>query len=139
MKIVLDTNILISGIFWRGVPNRILQYWESEYYEIAVSPEILNEYVRVIAEIGKNKSELVKKWIDYISIKSYVVEIVTPLKLSRDPDDNKFLECAVSADADYVVSGDDDLLILKKVEGIPIIKASSFIRILTKKQPSPKQ
>ena len=58
MKIVLDTNVLVSGIFWGGIPFRILEHWISDDIEIIATPDILNEYVRVISFVGKKQAEL---------------------------------------------------------------------------------
>ena len=58
MKIVLDTNVLVSGIFFGGIPFRILEHWISDDLEIIATPDILNEYVRVISFVGKKQSAL---------------------------------------------------------------------------------
>ena len=127
MNIVLDTNVLISGIFWGGPPFRILEHWISDDIEIIVTPDILNEYVRVIECVGKKQPELMSRWINLITIHSKNVEKQTALTVCRNPDDDKFLECAVSGKAACIVSGDDDLLALKSIHAIPILKPSVFI------------
>ena len=127
MKIVLDTNVLVSGIFWGGTPFRILEHWMSDDIEIIATPDILNEYVRVISFVGKKQAELRTQWIDLLTTNMTIIEKQISLAISRDPDDDKFLECAVSGDVDFIVSGDDDLLTLKSIHAIPIIKPSDFI------------
>ncbi len=127
MKIVLDTNVLVSGIFWGGTPFRILQHWISDDIEIVATPDILDEYVRVISSVGKKQADLMTQWIDLITTNTAIIEKQISLSISRDPDDDKFLECAVSGDVDFIVSGDDDLLTLKSIHAIPIIKPSEFI------------
>lgn len=127
MKIVLDTNVLVSGIFWGGTPFRILEQWISDDMEIIATPDILNEYVRFISALGKKQAELMTQWIDLITANMTIIEKRISLSISRDPDDNKFLECAVSGDVDCIVSGDDDLLTLKAIHAIPIIKPSELI------------
>ena len=127
MKIVLDTNVLVSGIFWGGVPFKILEHWILNDFEIVVTPDILNEYVRVISTVGKKRSDIMSDWIDLITIKTVIIEKQIEIALSRDKDDDKFLECAISGGVDFIVSGDDDLLILKSIHSIPILKPSEFL------------
>ena len=127
MKIVVDTNVIVSGIFWGGIPFKILEHWMSDDIELITSSPVLNEYVRVISDVGHNRPEFSKNWVDLISTSTTVVDVQLSLILSRDPDDNKFLECAVSGNADCIVTGDDDLLVLGMVHGIPILRPSEFL------------
>jgi putative PIN family toxin of toxin-antitoxin system len=91
------------------------------------TPDLLEEYLRVIAKVGKYEPELVEHWTGFLLQHLTLVEKTITLKDCRDPHDNKFLECAVSAGADCVVSGDDDLLVLGRVCGIPILGVSKFL------------
>jgi len=127
--VVVDTNVLISGIFWGGSPNKLLEKWANDDFSIISSSPILDEYIRVIKQIGQKRPNLVKNWIDFISINSTVVDVKISIDICRDHDDNKFLECALSADVDYIVSGDKDLLILKQIEKIPIVTATQFLKV----------
>jgi putative PIN family toxin of toxin-antitoxin system len=131
MKIVVDTNVMVSGVFWGGNPFKILEHWIRGNITILVSTPILDEYVRVISSIGYKRPELSKNWIDLISTNTTIVDVRISLALSRDPDDNKFLECAISGNADCIVSGDDDLLVLKKIHGIPIITPKGVLEKFT--------
>lgn len=64
VKIVLDTNVLVSGIFWSGVPFKILEYWMQNKFELVISREILNEYQRSLIKISKGKNDsLVDHWM----------------------------------------------------------------------------
>ncbi len=68
MRVVLDTNILVSGIFWGGIPNKILESWVSEKFELLLSEDILNEYERVLFKISKGKKDqLVNHWLLFIA------------------------------------------------------------------------
>jgi putative PIN family toxin of toxin-antitoxin system len=127
VRIVLDTNVLVSGIFWGGAPFRILEHWISGELDLLVAPDILDEYVRVINSLGKKQPGLAAQWIDIITACPLIIKKRVSLSLSRDPDDDKFLECAVAGMADCIVSGDDDLLTLKHVHTIPILKPAAFI------------
>lgn len=130
MKVVLDTNILISGIFWGGKPRLVLEYWRDGRFHLLTTTDILEEYLRVLIKIGHRDEDLVADWTDYITCNSLMVLKTRRLNACRDSDDNKFLECALSADADCIVSGDDDLLVLNGIQGIPIIKPSRFLASL---------
>lgn len=131
MRVVLDTNILVSGIFWGGIPNKILEEWVSEKFELLLSEDILKEYERVLFKISKGKKDqLVNQWLLFIAENSLIVNVKNRFKLSVDPDDDKFIECAVAGNAKYIVSGDSHLLDLKNVMNIEILLASEFINIL---------
>lgn len=127
MRIVLDTNVLVSGIFWGGAPLKILDHWVSGDLDIVIMPEILDEYVRVINELACKKPALVERWVALLTRYPITIKKRVSISLSRDPDDDKFLECAVSGNVDCIVSGDDDLLALKHIHTIPILKPSAFI------------
>jgi len=129
MKIVLDTNVLVSGIFWGGVPEKILELAISGEVEIYATEEILNEYFRIIEKIGKKDKDLCSQWKMLLI---QIVKIVQPtkkIKICRDPKDDMFLECAVSSKSKYIVSGDDDLLSLKEVNEIQIITAKKYLEM----------
>ena len=129
MKIVLDTNVLVSGIFWGGVPEKILELAINGEVEIYATEEILNEYFRIIEKIGKKDKDLCSQWKMLLI---QIVKIVQPtkkIKICRDPKDDMFLECAVSSKSKYIVSGDDDLLSLKEVNEIQIITAKKYLEM----------
>lgn len=94
MKIVVDTNVLISGVFFGGLPRKILTF-------------IVNQKIIACAT-------------------TEIIDPITHIEICRDPDDNKFLECAKDSHAIYIVSGDKDLLIIKEYENIQIVTAKDF-------------
>ena len=129
MKIVLDTNVLVSGIFWGGVPEKILELAISGDVEIYATEEILNEYFRIIEKIGKKDKDLCSQWKMLLIQIVKIVEPIKKIKICRDPKDDMFLECAVSSKSKYIVSGDDDLLSLKEVNEIQIITAKKYLEM----------
>jgi len=129
MKIVLDTNVLVSGIFWGGVPEKILELAMSGEVEIYATEEILNEYFRIIERIGKKDKDLCSQWKMLLIQIVKIVEPVKRMKLCRDPKDDMFLECAVSSGSEYIVSGDDDLLSLKMVDDVRIVTAKRYLEM----------
>lgn len=128
MKIVIDTNVLVSGIFWHGSPSHILECWiEKQAFSVIASPIILDEYIRVIGEFTHKNMLLNKNWIDFLPSALSLIEPTFKTNVCRDPNDNMFLDVAVSSDANFIVSGDKDLLSMKKFHNIPILDAKSFI------------
>jgi len=131
VRIVLDTNVLISGIFWSGTPFKILEYWISDKYQVLTTQPILEEYSNILNRVSKGKKDsLVNAWMLFIVENGIVVNVRKKFKLSADPDDDKFIDCAVSGSADFIVSGDDHLLDLKSVLNVKIIKPNSFFQFL---------
>lgn len=131
MKIVLDTNVLISGVFWGGKPYQIIQLWLSHEIELFATKKILKEYFNILDRTDKSR-ELAKEWQNYILENIYIIEEKTSIKLSRDPHDDKFLNCAIAANASYIISGDNDLLELKEVDKTIIVTPSAFIKVYEK-------
>jgi len=124
---------LISGIFWKGSPHKVLQAWIDEKFELVVSEEILMEYSRILKEFEKKRSDyenLAKSWILFIAQYATFINVKKKVKVCRDPDDDMFLSCAVSANAKFIVSGDKDLLDLKEYLNVKIMDASSFLKEL---------
>jgi putative PIN family toxin of toxin-antitoxin system len=127
MKIIVDTNVLISGVFFGGHPRRILSAIVNNQLTAFATTEIVDEYEEIVQEMIERKQGHINKSILAPLIKALkIIEPVTHVKLSRDPDDDKFLGCAKDAHALYIVSGDKDLLVLKQFENIQIITAKEF-------------
>ena len=131
MRIVLDTNVLISGIFWNGTPSKILEWWINDKYQVLITQPILEEYINVLNRVSKGKKDsLVNAWMLFIVENGIVVNVRKKFKLSADPDDDKFIDCAVSGSADFIVSGDEHLLDLKSVLNVNILKPNGFLELL---------
>ncbi len=135
MKVVLDTNVLASGIFWGGVPFKIIKLWQEEKIELFVSSQILDEYLRTIQKLTQklNRNDLYEDWISLISAKTTLISIKKSFHVCRDPHDNKFIDCAIASKAKYIITGDNDLLVLQKIMNVQIVKPISFLSIFSKK------
>jgi putative PIN family toxin of toxin-antitoxin system len=134
IKIVIDTNIYISAIFWGGKPREIVDLGRDEKILIFTSSEIENE----IAEKLRTKFRLDEDEIKNILLDFSIFTIPTEVSMnvdavSEDPEDNKFIECALTCNADYLVSGDRHLLKIKEYAGIKILRASEFLSTISKK------
>jgi len=130
LKIILDTNVFISGIFWSGPPHQILKAWQQRKIHLVVSKEILNEYDRVSKALSEKYPAIdLSPFIELLIIHA---EVYVPVKLkepvSRDPDDDKFIACALSAKVKIIVSGDQDLLTVSGYQGINIMNPGSFVK-----------
>jgi putative PIN family toxin of toxin-antitoxin system len=130
MRAVIDTNVLVSGIFWRGKPFQILELWVNGTLEVVASTEILDEYARVLREIGKRhgNTELAESWTGFIFQNVVLAEAKPQFKGCRDPFDNKFIDCAITSNAKFIISGDDDLLSLEQVGNILILDCEQALR-----------
>lgn len=130
MRVVLDTNVLVSGILWRGAPHQILQAWADSQIELLCSISILSEYRRVLEDLGRDLPDFdLEAWMRFVF--EHALFINPPISLSvikEDPSDNRFLECAVSGKADAIVSGDRHLKSLRLFEGVPIVSPREFLR-----------
>lgn len=127
MRIVVDTNVLISGVFFGGFPRKILSAVVHNEITACASSEIVDEYEEIIQEMINRKQGHINRMILAPLIKSLeIIEPVTHIEICRDPDDNKFLECAKDSHALYIVSGDKDLLVIEKYENIQIVTAKEF-------------
>ena len=129
MKIVLDTNVFVSSVFFGGPPHKILEAWRDGKIQLLLSPAILEEYQRVLRELAVRFPEIkVEALIDFIIVHS---EIILPPSLppviQADPSDDKFLECAVAGEATCIVTGDKHLLKLLTFRRIPILKPRQFV------------
>lgn len=130
MKVVLDTNVLMSGIFFTGSPHRVLTAWRDGAIELVVSEEILEEYRRT-GEAMARQFPLVEPapWMDLIAAQATVVNAPPlPARVCTDPDDDKFLACARAASARVVCSGDKAL---RKATGYMGIKVLTPKELLT--------
>lgn len=129
LKIVMDTNVFVSGVFFSGPPYQILKAWQSGEFELVVSQDILNEYRRVgeiLAEEHPN--------VDLNPFLNFVIEhakVYKPTRLKEpvceDPDDDKFLACALASGSRVIVSGDKHLLKVSGYEGIEVLKPREFV------------
>ena len=130
IKVVLDTNILISALFWRGKPYEILKNGIEGKYILIASVEILEELIdRLRNKFGFLDMELLM-YIDILLSHFHVVQKITTVTICRDPRDNKILETALDGNAQFIVTGDPDLLVLKQFQGIRILDPRGFLELL---------
>ena len=136
LKLVLDTNTIVSAFFWEGDEAELFRKIEQGKAKLYITNEILKEVEEVIKrpkfnevmnKAGLTPDQIIQK---IVSLSHLVIAPKLSIKVCRDEKDNKFLECAESAKADYLVSGDEDLLSLKEYEGIPIVRTWRILQLL---------
>ncbi len=120
-KLVVDTNVFVSGLLFGGKPGRILEFINQELVTLVTSPEIEAEMLRKLEKfgVGDNVLDGITALFEYGSER--VIPVVK-LKISRDLKDNIFLEAAAEAGADFLVSGDKDLLVLEQIGKTKIVR-----------------
>ena len=129
MRIVLDTNVFISGVFFSGPPYDILKASIDERIQILISSEILQEYQRVGEELQHRYPEIEITPI----LKSFSKNAISisaprlPHPVCADPEDDKFLACAAAGNAKLIISGDRHLLDINVFQGIKIVKPRKFV------------
>ncbi len=138
MKIVLDTNVLISGILFSGPPARILRAWRRDRFQLVLTEEILDEYLRVAAILQEKYPTIdIESPIRLIAQHcEIVVADELPEDVCTDPDDDKFLACAVAAGSTLVVSGDKALQKASGYRGLQVISPRQFVDKIGKEDKS---
>jgi putative PIN family toxin of toxin-antitoxin system len=129
VRVVLDTNALVSALLFSGVSSKLVSLWQNGLIAPLLSREILDEYLRVLSYPKFALSEAEIKELIQEEILPFA-EVVKPKRrlrvVRRDPSDNKFLECAVAGKADVIISGDKDLLSLGRYRQIRIQSPAQF-------------
>ena len=127
IRILPDTNILISSVFWRGNPYEVVRRGILGEYQLVISAEILDEVVDKLRNKFKFPEESIQELIDILMTYCHIIDVTSKFDVVRDKKDNKIIECAFDGKADYIVTGDPDLLVLKEFRGIKIVKAKDFL------------
>jgi len=129
MRIVVDTNVIVSALVFGGLPRRIFELVEGGYCELFYAAEIQEETRRVLRDkFGWDEDRLDRYLRTLWSLGKRVVLRHRVNAVREDPDDNRILECALAADADVIVSGDRHLLKIGAYEGITILTPRDFLK-----------
>lgn len=133
MRIVLDTNVFISGIFWEGnFCSQIIDKWRRERFQLVSSPKLVEELVETLRSFKISMDEnLIEEWKNRIIENSVMVNPLVAIKAVKDDsEDDKFVEAAVYGEADFIVSQNKHLLKLKEYNKIKILKPEEAVLIL---------
>jgi len=132
MKVVIDTNVFVSS-FFGGNPRRTVDYWFSGRLILCVSRAILKEYFDVLGRFQFDREDLVIRLITSFEKGLNILFVDTPKDqnwIKDDPEDNKFIACAISLHAEYIVSGDPHLKRVGEVEGVKIVSPREMLGLI---------
>ena len=127
MRAILDTNILVAAFFWHDPPHRLLEQVREGSLTLISSPALIAELTEVIARekfdaiLIRSRTSREQSLEEVRSLAELLDPPPLPKPICRDPDDDQVLALAIAAQADFIVSGDHDLLVLKAVRSIPIL------------------
>lgn len=133
MRAILDTNILVAAFFWHGPPHRLLEQVREGALTLISSPALLAELAEVIAREKFDAILIRSRTSREHSLEEVrrLAELIDPPPLPepvcRDPDDDQVLALAIAAQADFIVSGDHDLLVLRTFQSIPILTPAAAL------------
>ena len=130
MRVVIDTNVFVSS-FFGGNPKKIIDLWKNEEFTLCISHAVLDEYVDVLRRIGlKDEAELEELMALFSQGFNILFTAKTPkIKIVKnDPDDDKFIECAIALKADVVITGDREVLAVGEYMGIKIVTPQQFLK-----------
>lgn len=130
MNIVIDTNVVISAILFGGTPGKLIDLWKPGRIVPLITEEIMTEYIRVLAYPKFQLSEEEINYIIHEEILPYfkvIKSVPGPSIIKKDPDDDKFIQCAKAGKAKIIISGDRHLLALKSYKDIEIRTPNHFL------------
>ena len=133
MRIVIDTNILVSGLFWKGSSQRVLNLWVDGRVIIVSSNEILAEASATLSNFKvRMPDEQLTATLSFLRYNCLIVEPFQKLHIVKyDEEDNRFLEAAIAGRADFIVTKDKHLLRVKEFCGVRIVTPGCFLALLT--------
>lgn len=130
-RVVIDTNVIISGLNFGGKPREILDLFRGGILEVCLSPFILQEVSGVLRTHFEWDEDMIKEVVDAIEEKSLLIKPKIKLTVIKEKeDDNRILECAVEGKAQFIISGDKrHILPLKNFRGIRIVNPDEFLKL----------
>jgi uncharacterized protein len=129
LRVVLDSNVVLSGFFFAGVPGRILQGWRAGRFTLVLSPSILAEYREAGAALeSRYGGSEFEAFAALLALHAEIIDAGEHLSepVCSDPDDDKFLACALAGRTEIIVSGDMALLEVSGWRGIDVLKPRGF-------------
>lgn len=129
MRVVLDTNVVMSALFFRGHPLKILEAWKERRIELVVSEDILLEYEEIADRLSCRYPMVdVHPWIEFIRENATKMDVRSPYPaVCEDADDDAFVACALAAGATVICSGDRHLLAVDGHQGLEVLVPKRFL------------
>jgi putative PIN family toxin of toxin-antitoxin system len=128
---VIDTNVFVSS-FFGGKPRKIIDLWKNGEITLCLSRPIVDEYVAVLQRLGLEDERELEELLRLFAIGFHIVFASNTPELhliEQDPDDDKFIECAVALGAEYIISGDKRLVAIQDYMGIKIVNPNTFLKM----------
>ena len=131
MKVLIDTNILVSAAIRDGIPETVIQFIvDRPEFEWIVSQEIVTEYIEVLQRRKlKLTAEVQQEWIDLLQTVTRLIEVNIEVDFPRDRKDAKFLACAIAASTDFLITGDRDFKDVQILENTTILSVRDFKKL----------
>ena len=130
MKVVIDTNVFISS-FFGGNPRKIIDLWKKEKLTLCLSKDVLDEYIDVLQRVGLKDENEIEELLSLFA-KGFNILFTTKTPkikaVKDDPDDDKFVECAVALKAELIITGDKALKAVGEYTGIKILTPQQFLK-----------
>lgn len=132
MKIVIDTNVFVSS-FFGGIPRRVIDHWFSGKFMLCISRPILQEYFEVLGRFHFDQAAFFRRLVTALERDPNILFVDNPKEqnwIADDPADNKFIACAISFRAEYIVSGDLHLKRVGKVGNVEIVSPRKMLNVI---------
>jgi hypothetical protein len=130
MRVVIDSNVFISS-FFGGNPRKIIDLWKKERMTLCLSKDVLDEYIDVLQRVGLKDENEIEELLSLFA-KGFNILFTTKTPKIRavkdDPDDDKFIECAVALKAEVIITGDKALKAISEYMGIKILTPKQFLK-----------
>jgi len=130
MKVVIDTNIFVSS-FFGGNPRKIIDLWKNGNINLCLSKDILDEYIGVLQRIGLEDVNEIEELLSLFA-KGFNILFTTKTPkikaVKDDPEDDKFIECAIALKAEVIITGDKALRAMNEYAGIKILTPQQFLK-----------
>ncbi len=129
MKLVIDTNVFISGAFFSGPPHEILKAWSDGFIRMIISPEIFAEYQETGEKLALKFPDVdINPWFELVAtVATFVNAPQLSEQICTDPDDDMFLACAIASKTKLVTSGDKALLETSGFKGVTVLTPRKFV------------
>ena len=128
MKIVIDTNLVASAIYFGGKPEKLIDLLINQRFDAYTNGAIIEEYGATVEKLKKDYPNKAEKFaLPDIVAKMHQIDATTEVHVCRDPDDDKFIGCAIDSKSKYIVSGDKDLLAVGTHENVEIVTVADFL------------
>ena len=130
IKVVVDTNVVISAILFGGIPGELISFWKSDRIRPLASREVIDKYIKVLTYPKFELSEAEINYILYSEILPYFDIILIkarPVIIRNDPSDDKFIHCAKAGKTGIIITGDQHLLKLKTYQKIKMLTPVEFL------------